>query len=422
MRLLILVLICVISGGCRGAAEPQAPEAIVAKPRAAVRLTVLVVNDAELAQGIRLLAGEWSERSGGTLGVVEITLDELLAAQELAADVVIYPSRYLGTLVMRNWLRPVRESVLNDPALAWGDFLTMVRDQAVRYGGEVFALSLGEMPLVMAWQGVVPKKLPETWEQLGTRAVRAEKSLEQPFPLTCEFLSRTLAATPPADRATLFFNAQTMNAELLQPQMVHALETMAATASEADFSAAVVLPRTAISTQLSPLLSADQVYNASLDQWEARTKSLQPVICGFGGRLVSVTTESRNAASGFKLLPWLVSGSTGAQLSQRSTATLWQRASQVSQGARWFASAADDNCVSWLTAAMSRGNAYLLPRIPGIDQYLAELETALGKALSGKQTPTEALAGAAERWNEITEKLGRDGQRTAFNRHLGLTE
>ena len=422
MRLLILVLICIISWGCRDAAEPVVEKTSVAKPRAAVRLTVLVVDDAELAKGIKLLAGEWSERSGGELAVAEQTLDELLVAEKLAADVVVYPSRHLGTLVTRNWLRPVRESVLNDPAVAWGDFLTMVRDQAVRYGGEVFALSLGEMPLAMAWRGEVPAKLPVTWEQLGTSAVRAEKTVELRFPLTSELLARTLAMTPSADRAALFFDAQSMNAELTQPPMVRALETMEEAAAEAKFSATVALPRTASSSQLSPLLSADEVYSASLDQWEACEDRSPPVICGFAGRLVSVTLSSRNAASAFKLLPWLVSGSTGAQLSQRSAATLWFRASQVSQGARWFANAANDNRVSWLSAAMSRGDAYLLPRIPGIEQYLAELETAVGKALSGEQTPTAALAAAADRWNEITEKLGRDEQRTAFNRHLGLTE
>ncbi|MDZ4657801.1 MAG: hypothetical protein SH868_09525 [Bythopirellula sp.] len=422
MRLLILVLILVISWGCRDAAKPEAQKAVVAKPRAAVKLAVLVVDDAELAKGITLLAGEWSERSGGELAVAQMTLDELLAANKLSADVVIYPSRYLGTLVMRNWLRPVRESVLEDPVLAWGDFFTMVRDQAVRYGGEVFALSLGEMPLTMAWRGEVPEKLPESWEQLSTNAARTAKSEELPFPLISEFLARTLAATPPADRAALFFDAQTMNAKLDQPQMVRGLEAMAKAASEAKFFAAVAMPRMASSLWLSPLLIGEEVYNASLDRWESSAVTLPPVICGFGGRLVSVTTESRNAASAFKLLPWLVSGSTGSQLSQRSKATLWFRASQVSQGARWFTEAADDNRVSWLSAAMSRGDAYLLPRIPGIDEYLTELEAALGKAISDDQTAAEALNGAAERWNEITDKLGRDEQRMAFNRHLGLIE
>jgi hypothetical protein len=71
---------------------------------------------------------------------------------------------------------------------------------------------------------------------------------------------------------------------------------------------------------------------------------------------------------------------------------------------------------------MSRGDAYLLPRIPGIDQYLIALDTALGKTLSGRQTAAQALAGAEERWNDITDKLGREEQRMAFNRHLGLSE
>ena len=176
MRLLFLVLICVISCGCRDTAKSEVDESHVVSQRAAVKITVLVVDDGELAQAIKLLAGEWSERSGGELTVEEISLDGLLAAEKPAADVVIYPSRMLGEFVMRGWLRPVRQSVLADPALAWGDFLTAVRDQVVRYGGEVYALPLGEMPLVMAWGGELPEKLPTTWEQFSDIGPRCQEA------------------------------------------------------------------------------------------------------------------------------------------------------------------------------------------------------------------------------------------------------
>jgi hypothetical protein len=422
MRLLFLVLICAISCGCGEDAQLPVENQKTAKPQAAVKLTVLVVDDAELAKGINLLRGEWSERSGGELVVVESTLADLLAEKTPPGDVVIYPSRHVGELVMRNWLRPVREVVLADPTLGWGDFLTMIRDQTVRFGGEVFAVSLGEMPLALAWEGEVPENLPTTWSQLGEQSARAKKSREQPFPLASEFIARALAATPPADRAGLFFDAQSFDAKLTTPQLVRALEEMAQAANAKPFTAAVALPKQAGAARLSPLLTAEEVYSTSLEEWEARKESTPPVVCGFGGRLVSVTTSSRNAASAFKLLPWLVSGSTGTQLSQRSAATLWFRASQVSQGRKWFAEGADDNRVSWLTAAMSRGDAYLLPRISSIDQYLMELEVGLVAAVAGDQTADKALAEVVERWNALSDELGRDSQRSAFNRHLGLAE
>jgi ABC-type glycerol-3-phosphate transport system substrate-binding protein len=423
MRRLFLVLICAISCGCRDTAEPVVEKAASAKPRAAVRLSVLVVDDPELAKGVRLLAGEWSERSGGELSVTEMPLEELLATEKLAADVVIYPSRHLGTLAMRGWLRPVRKSVLDDSALAWGDFLTTVRDQSVRYGGEVYALPLGEMPLVLAWSRGIPKKLPTTWEQFGAAGIGLHRSDGAPFPLTREFIARAVTVTSPADRATLFFDPQTMAARLTTPQLVRALEWLVDAAKKSDGRlASVSLPREAGNAALIPLLAAEEVYTASLDRWEKTVDGSSPCILGFAGRVASVTTVTRNAASAFKLLPWLVSGSAGGQLSQRSKATLWFRASQVAQADKWLSGKSDDNRARWLTEMLSRGDAYLLPRIPGIDRYLAELEVALEKAVSGDQSAKQALATAQDRWFILTDQLGREQQRTAFNRHLGLSE
>lgn len=422
MRLLFLVLICVISCGCRDTDQGADEQPRALSQRAAVKLTVLVVEDAELAQGIRLLAGEWNERSGGDLTVVEKSLAEMLAAEHLSADVVVYPSRQLGELVMRDWLRPMRPSVLADESLAWSDVLTALSDQSVRYGGEVYALPLGEMPLAMGWTGELPEKLPTTWEQFAEAGFGVGPETESAWPLTREFLARALALTTPADRATLFFNAQTLEARLTTPQLVQAGEWLAATAKPSpQRAAAVVLPRAKGELRLSPLLAAEEVYTASMDRWE-KSAGIGPVVLGFGGRLVSVTESSRNAASAFKLIGWLASGTVGTDLSRRSPATLWYRASQVPNADKWFAEDADDDRVRWLTDQLSRGDAYLIPRIRGIDSYWQELEAALEQVVGGELEPKQALAATEEAWNKLTDSLGREQQRTAFNRHLGLSE
>ena len=423
MRLLFLVLICVISCGCGGSQQVPEEQPHGAAQRAAVKLTVLVVDDAELAQGIRLLAGEWNERSGGELAVVEGTLSEFLSAERLPADVVVYPSRQLGELAMRGTLRPMRPSVLDDEALAWGDFLTAIRDQSVRFGGEVYALPLGEMPLAWGWFGEAPAKLPTTWEQFLVAEVGVGQPSESPLPLTREFLARAVALTAPADRGILFFDPQTMQARLTSPQLVRAVEWLATSArdSSASPTASVVLPRGSGARQLSSLVSADEVYIASMDRWEKSTAN-PPTILGFAGRLVSVTSSSRNAASAFKLIPWLTSGTVGTNLSRRSQATLWCRASQVPNARQWFATDSDDDRVRWLTEGLSRVDVYLVPRIREIDSYLLELEASLEKVVRGDLQAEQALAATEESWNTLTESLGHEEQRAAFNRHLGLME
>jgi hypothetical protein len=423
MRPLFLVLICVISCGCRDGKDPGVAEPRNVTPKAAVKLTVLVVDDAELAQGIKLLAGEWSERSGGGLTVTESTLEELLIAEQPAADVVVYSSLQLGEFVTRGWLRPVRPSVLADPELAWGDFFTVIRDQVVRYGGEVYALPLGDSPLALAWSGSLPEKMPTTWEQFSESAVGVKRSHLPPFPLSREFIARALAVTSPPDRATLFFDPQTMDARLTTPQLVRALEWLIASSKHTDDPAAnVTLPRDAVASTLSPLLIARENYTASLDRWDQVDRENPPVVLGFAGRLVSVTSSSRNAASAFKLIPWLTSGSAGTDLSQRSQSTLWCRASQVSKAAGWFKEKPSDDRTRWLSQQLSRGDVYLLPRVPGIGRYLAELEATLRNALTNQEPAGRALAATESKWDALTDSLGRERQRTAFNRHLGLAE
>jgi hypothetical protein len=422
LRHLFLALICVILWGCGPGKEPAPLEPPKAIPKAAVKLTVLVIDDAELAQGIKLLAGEWSERSGGGLVVTEMMLGELLAAEQPVADVIVYPSRQLGELVSRNWLRAVRPSVLADPDLAWGDFFTAIRDQVVRFGGEVFALPLGDAPLILSWHGFSPEKSATTWEQLAESPVGIKQSQLPPFPLTREFIARALAVTSPADRGTLFFDPQTMDARLTTPQLVRALEwLLASSKNPVTSSVNVELPRDVDNSRLSPLLAANEVYTTSLDRWEQAENESPPVALGFAGRLVSVTSSSRNAASAFKLIPWLTSGGTGNNLSQRSQHTLWCRASQMSKAASWFTEKPDDDRTRWLSQQLSQGDVYLLPRIPGIDRYLAELETGLAKAMTD-QKAGRTLAVVESQWNALTDELGRDLQRRTFNRHLGLAE
>ena len=151
-----------ISWGCaRNDPSPAVKPGVTPTPRAAVQLTLLVVDDPELAAGARLLRGEWAERSGGELVVQEMTLDEMLAAKQVTADAIVYPSRHVGTLVARDWLRPVRDSVLKSDDFALGDLLPLVRNESMRYAGRFFGVSLGEPPLVMAWQ-MLPIQNPPT--------------------------------------------------------------------------------------------------------------------------------------------------------------------------------------------------------------------------------------------------------------------
>jgi ABC-type glycerol-3-phosphate transport system substrate-binding protein len=110
---------------------------------------VAVVNEPELAEAIGRLRGEWAERSGGELSVAAMTWKELSAAKVPEADVIVFPSRYLGELCIRGWLRPVRSSVLESEDFDAADIFPLVRDRLMTFDGQIMAVPLGvDLPVM----------------------------------------------------------------------------------------------------------------------------------------------------------------------------------------------------------------------------------------------------------------------------------
>src|SRR5689334_11026295 len=89
------------------APAPSKKLAAAAEPGTSVALRVLVVNDQGLAEAIGRLRGEWHEVSGGELTAAAQAWSQIAGAEKLDADVIVFPTRYMGELCVRGWLRPV---------------------------------------------------------------------------------------------------------------------------------------------------------------------------------------------------------------------------------------------------------------------------------------------------------------------------
>ncbi len=412
---LTVALLLAITAGCeQRQTQPEGAPTSPQPPRAAVELVVLVVDDPALAEGVRVLRGEWNERSAGQLVIKESTLEDFLAADTCAADLLIYPSRHVGTLVARNWLRPVRDSVLDDPNFAFDDFLPLIRNRSTRFGGMVVSVSLGESPLMLAWRtNEEVSEEPRTWNELDQLAGDAHSP-------ALELLGRAASAASKNARAELLFDAATMQPRLAEQPFVQALKNMASRAQVAQDQ------NNAVAVTIAQL-GKNRVSNESVEQLAfmflpKASRTHEPLaMLGFSGRSMSVTRSTRNAASAFKLLAWLGGPEIGSQFSRRSEATLWYRASQVSQASRWLSDKnLDDHLAPQITKLLSGDNYFLLPRIPGIDDYLQSLNNSLTEALQQSLPAEEALANANNHWNAITERLGREQQLRAYRQHLGL--
>ena len=429
-KLLVANTVCfAILLGC-DSDKPKSSDKPVSPPnaRAAVELTVLVVDDPKLAEAVNLLRGEWAERSGGNLVVQETGWTDFETQEHVAGDVLIYPSSLLAELVARNYLRPVRESMLRDPAYAYEDLLPLIRNEVMRYGGKTFSISLGEAPLMLARPALSEDSEDKsrqgtlTWESLDEH----HRNTLDGKDLVAELIARAAAYTDPQRRSELLFEAKTMRPRLSAEPMQRALSAMlAGAASDAKAPAfQIACPTNSFLEQsrgfvLSPLPPARDVYDSLREKWEPRKTGSAFAVLGFSGRMASVTASTRNATSAFKLLSWLGSGSASRELSSRSQYTVWFRNSQRRQSNRWMQLPRNDYLTPLITKILSEDDCYQLPRIPGIDQYVEILRKTLANSKQGSQVSV-LLEEAAQNWEQLTDTLGRERQQQAYRYHLGL--
>lgn len=350
-----------------GCPHQQSPPATPETPRASVALRVIVVNDPEVAEAINRLRGEWTERSAGELNVTAKSWAHIATAKNLDADVVIFPSRYLGTLCARDWLRPIRSGVIESNHIDADSIYPLVRRTLIKWDGETMALPLGIDP------------------HLFTKPGPAHPAIE--------LLAQVAPAIVAAQHDGMFFNPQTMKPRIADSEFVDALQHL-------------VAPRAPNATP-------------------APESSESVPILGLNDRLVAATSSSRNGASAFKLIAWLFSPDISAQLanvgdqltSPRKPLASVQNPANASGGESDHHSLAEQTA-----AALSGDQSVVLPAIPGIDDYLTALDAAVKAAIDGKLSPQAALETAAKRWEQITDELGRNTQRQAYLKHLGINE
>jgi multiple sugar transport system substrate-binding protein len=474
-----------------GCPAPDQPAAAVKRDqppvsRTSVALRVLVVNDPPLAEAVARLRGEWAERSGTTFSAAAIAWDDLSAAEMPEADVVLFPSRYLGELYEKKWLRPVRENVLQGEAVQFNDLFPLVRLRLISYDKQIVALPLGiELPDACFRNELFGERnrLPEIWPdylslfEAGTARGEAERSSLNWEPLqswpAVMLFARAASYAVSSDDASLLFDSQTMKPRLAEPPFVRSLtELRAATGAIAREPQSATLEqseRTEIERKLqdpraaswhvaagganiafglppaghrsltveegnrSPtggeqigwarLPGASDAYSASARVWGKLDRPRQVPLLGIGDRLAAVTTSSRNAATAFQLLAWLAEPEISTQFARAGDGTMPVRRSLASSS-QWYdttlSASERSDLAKALDDSLNGEVCFIVPRIPGIDEYLAALADAVEDVLADEAEPQAALEKAAATWEQITERRGREEQRQAYLRHLGF--
>jgi hypothetical protein len=123
------------------------------------------------------------------------------------------------------------------------------------------------------------------------------------------------------------------------------------------------------------------------------------------------------------MLLWLGGFELGNIVSPTSKATTLFRASQITTARSWVNPQLGDRAAAeygeLLRNTHSQSVWLASIRIPGRQEYLTALDQAVHRALDGEPA-RKSLDEAAARWQQITDKSGRDKQKAAYERSIGL--
>jgi multiple sugar transport system substrate-binding protein len=409
----------------------------------------------------------------------EMTEEELVNVQgpRLGADVIIYRSGLLGTLAQRRHIGPFDREELDSPQFDRRDIFDLPRLREVDWGGEVYAVPLGSPQWTLVYRRDIFEKLrltpPGDWleyaelaRQLADRAALGELAPAEgePWHGTIEPLAPSWAAHVLLARAASYakhrsqystlFEYQTMSPLIAGPPFVRALEELCQVVPLLPDAATEIDPESARREFLrgacamsltwpsaaadqssesgegkagfAELPGADTAYNYRSQQWESRgdeDADRRVTLLGISGRLGSVTHESRQKNVAANFLTW-VAGELSDEVCVNSRHTTLFRASQVPRAAQWVDKQFDAVAAEQYGAALENGQnragwLYAI-RIPGRREYLAALDEAVRSVVAEDQSAVDALNAVAQQWEKITDTLGRDSQREAYMRSIGL--
>lgn len=441
-------------------------------------LRILVLDDPDFA---RAMERQWTADGESRLTIRQLTEDEFSRQEQrrLASDVVIYPSALLGELAARDWLQPLAEKDLNDPAFQRRDIWELTRLHETNWGGRTIAVPFGSPTLVLCYRSDIFDRLglslPRTWseyrevaERLSDRKIVEDEgpSPQTPWFGTCEPLGKNWAAeillaraAPYARHRSQFstlFDYSNMRPLIDGPPFVRALEELADAAKflppdasqmdaaavrqkvrDGDCALAITWPSAAdapktggapppLAVRFAPLPGSRDVYNFRTAAWEQRgtDENLIVPLLGISGRLGSITKECRHPTTALNLLFFLSGPELSGQIGPANKHMTLFRESHISQADKWvdpqFGHDSAQRYAEVMKQVLNEPTCLTTLRIPGRQRYMSVLAEAVRETTAGEKSAQEVLKGVAGQWDEITNSLGRDAQRRAYVQSIGL--
>lgn len=399
-------------------------------------------------------------------------------------DIVVYPPALMGELTSRDRLLELPKDVWESDGINKVELLRHYRVSIARRGNLSQAVPLGGPNYSLMYHRAILERNnldpPETWDRLdrdlervglwlGSDDAGSYKSLtaKVDMPLAEGWAANTfLACVAPSvchrGKLSIVFNRRTLEPLINSQPFLDSLESLKTISSprslELDPAGVFELAMSGQSTMalgwptrsetneesdegggadepgdaetdvigIASLPGSDQWFDQQNGVWIKRSGSDDPRVdlIGFSGLVASVSASCRNETTAFEFIDWLPSKTISLLTLVESPTVGPFRASHLGDVGRWTGDSVSisviDQYADVVAANHQRSLTLLFPRIPGNQQYLKALDSAVRACVSGEKSAKAALDEVAQEWNSITESLGRDKLIREFKMESGL--
>jgi multiple sugar transport system substrate-binding protein len=173
-----------------------------------------------------------------------------------------------------------------------------------------------------------------------------------------------------------------------------------------------------------PLPGSREVWNPATKAWDPWAEPRSVTFLAFGGWIGVAPAASPRQDQAWSYLAWYGSPEHSAEdVLDGSSGINPYRRSQLEDPEPWRRLLGDRVGIAYLDVLRaSLSSPYLARdlRLPGYRAYISALEDQLDRVMAGEITPGQGLHAAAESWESLTDRLGRDSQRRHYRRAMGL--
>ncbi|MFZ5829473.1 MAG: ABC transporter substrate-binding protein [Planctomycetota bacterium] len=180
-----------------------------------------------------------------------------------------------------------------------------------------------------------------------------------------------------------------------------------------------------VTVAFAELPGSPEVFDVGSRTWSRREgDEVHVPLVSISGRVGIVSAGSQHSQGARNLLMWLSSDENSVRVSAECSSTTLYRTQHLQDPESWLEPPAVGAAAPYALLTertLSRQQSVSALPIPGRAEYLSALDEAVGRAVRREVPPREALIGVSAKWQEITERLGREKQRKAYLHSLGLS-